>query len=107
MPAKAGTQVKGMGMDPGFHRGDDKAWIPVLRPRSGHAFAGKTDGAVDFQSTCLMSHVLTPRFPSAFVALYSPDAQRAKMRHYFVQCQKPDTGKGSQGRRSVVENFSC
>ena len=26
-----------MGMDPGFHRGDDKA--------------GKTDGAVDFQST--------------------------------------------------------
>jgi hypothetical protein len=42
IPLKNGIQVKGMGMDPGFHRGDDKAWIP--------AFAGKTDGAVDFQS---------------------------------------------------------
>jgi hypothetical protein len=29
IPLKNGIQVKGMGMDPGFHRGDDKAWIPV------------------------------------------------------------------------------
>jgi hypothetical protein len=29
-------------MDPGYHWGDDKAWIP--------AFAGKTDGSVDLQS---------------------------------------------------------
>ncbi len=25
IPAQAGIQVEGMGMDPGFHRGDDKA----------------------------------------------------------------------------------
>jgi hypothetical protein len=31
-----GIQVRGMGMDPGFHRGDDKE--------------GKTEGAVDFES---------------------------------------------------------
>jgi len=41
IPLENGIQVKGM--DPGFHRGDDKAWIP--------AFAGKTEGAVDFEST--------------------------------------------------------
>jgi hypothetical protein len=28
IPVKNGLQVKGMGMDPGFHRGDDNAWIP-------------------------------------------------------------------------------
>jgi hypothetical protein len=43
IPLENGIQVNGMGMDPGFHRGDDKAWIP--------AFAGKTERAVDFQST--------------------------------------------------------
>jgi hypothetical protein len=32
-----GIQVKGMGMDPGFHRGDDKAGMTGIR--------------VDFQST--------------------------------------------------------
>ncbi len=36
MPLENGIQVTGMGMDPGFHRGDDKAWIP--------AFAGMTVG---------------------------------------------------------------
>ena len=48
IPLENGIQVKGMGMDPGFHRGDDKAWVPALRPCSGHAFTGKTEGAVDF-----------------------------------------------------------
>ena len=37
IPLENGIQVKGMGMDPGFHRGDKKA--------------GMTEGAVDFQST--------------------------------------------------------
>jgi|GEM_PF-6826878 len=35
-----------MGMDPGFHRGDDKAWIP--------AFARRTEWTVDFQSTLFL-----------------------------------------------------
>jgi len=34
IPLENGIQVKGMGMDPGFHRGDDNA--------------GKTEGTVDF-----------------------------------------------------------
>jgi hypothetical protein len=32
-----------------------KTWIPALRPDSGHAFAGKAEGAGDFQSTMLKS----------------------------------------------------
>ena len=32
-----------------------KTWIPALRPDSGHAFAGKTEAAGDFQSTLLKS----------------------------------------------------
>ena len=37
IPLENGIQVKGMGMDPGFHRGDDKS--------------GMTDKKVDFEST--------------------------------------------------------
>jgi hypothetical protein len=37
IPLENGIQVKGLGMDPGFHRGDDNV--------------GKTEGEVDFQST--------------------------------------------------------
>jgi hypothetical protein len=39
IPLENGIQVKGMGMDPGFHRGDDKARM--------------TEGNVDFRSTFL------------------------------------------------------
>ena len=39
---KTVSRLRG-GVDPGFHRGDDKAWIPALRPSSGHAFAGMTE----------------------------------------------------------------
>jgi hypothetical protein len=42
-----GIQVKGMGMDPGFHRGDDKT--------------GKTEGAVEVQSTLSKSLGFEPR----------------------------------------------
>ena len=48
-----GIYLKGMGWTPGFHRGDNKAWIP--------AFAGKTDGAVDFQSILSKSLGVEPR----------------------------------------------
>jgi hypothetical protein len=42
---KTVSRLRGLGMDPGFHRGDDNAWIP--------AFAGMTEGKVDCQSTLL------------------------------------------------------
>jgi len=61
IPLENGIQVKGMGMDPGFHRGDDKAWIP--------AFAGKTEGAVDFESTLLESLGFYPRAVKTLVLL--------------------------------------
>jgi hypothetical protein len=57
IPLKNGIQVKGMGMDPGFHRGDDKVWIPALRLGSGHAFAEKPKG----QSTLSKSFGFEPR----------------------------------------------
>jgi hypothetical protein len=44
MPVKTGIQVKGMGMDPGFHRGDDKAWIPAPHRVRGKICAGMTEG---------------------------------------------------------------
>ena len=47
IPLENGIQVKGMGMDPGFHRGDDKA--------------GMTEKKVDFQSTNLERLGLKPR----------------------------------------------
>ena len=46
IPLENGIQVKGMGMDPGFHRGDD-------RP-------GMTEKKVDFQSTLSESLGLEP-----------------------------------------------
>jgi hypothetical protein len=42
-----GIQVKGMGMNPGFHRGDDKAAM--------------TETGVDFQSTSFEPLDLEPR----------------------------------------------
>ena len=47
IPLENGIQVKGMGMDPGFHRGDDKA--------------GMTGKRVDFQSTNSEPLGLEPR----------------------------------------------
>ncbi len=58
IPLENGIQVEGMGMDPGFHRGDDKVWIPALRLRSGHAFTGMTDGAVDFRDLNFLNFLL-------------------------------------------------
>jgi hypothetical protein len=46
IPLENGIQVKGMGMDPGFHRGDDKA--------------GKPEKEVDFESTFLKPFGLEP-----------------------------------------------
>jgi len=44
-----------------------KTWIPALRPGSGHAFAGRTEGAGDFQSTLLKSLGFEPSAVNANV----------------------------------------
>jgi hypothetical protein len=44
-----------------------RTWISALRLRSGHAFAGKTDGARDFQSTLSKSLGFGPRAVNAIV----------------------------------------
>jgi len=44
-----------------------RTWIPAVRPGSGHAFAGKTEGAGDFQSTLLKFLGFEPRVVNANV----------------------------------------